>query len=137
VRRRPSPLVLLVAAWSALAVGQSDIDRSPFAAVAVDLIAHVHAQVVPCDVVLDRATLCFTLAPGTVATVAEQLEALVQASSGILTRSSWRSANGVHHVELLLHDELWGVLEVWLREPGDRSVVGMLKYLARRRMVQP
>jgi hypothetical protein len=124
-------LVLCLAFGGAVALG--DIDRSAFAPIVEHLIAHVHAEIVPCDVVVDRATVCFRLTPGSVALVAEGVEAILAEHEGALIRSAWRSANGVHHVELLLDDELWGVLELWLSEPGDRSVAGLLKYVVRRR----
>ncbi|CAN5757570.1 hypothetical protein BH23DEI1_BH23DEI1_04090 [soil metagenome] len=132
-----SSLSRTVVWWSCLVSGvafaQGDIDRSPFAPVVQHLIDEVHAGIVPCDLVVDRATLCFTLAPGSVALVAEGLEAMLLEYGGALVRTSWRSANGVHHVELLLDDDLWGALEVWLSEPGDRTVSGLLKYVTRRR----
>jgi hypothetical protein len=138
VRRARSLLVLVVfvvslGSYPSGASAQGDVDRSAFAPVVDHLLATVHARVVACDVVVDRATICFTLTPGSVALVAESLEAMLSEYAGALVRSAWRSGNGVHHVELLLDDDLWGVLEVWLSEPGDRSVAGMLKYVTRRR----
>ena len=135
MRRARSILVLVVtlALFAPGASAQGDVDRSAFAPVVDHLLTTVHAQVVACDVVVDRATVCFTLTPGSVALVAESLEAMLTEYAGALVRSAWRSGNGVHHVELLLDDDLWGVLEVWLSEPGDRSVSGMLKYVTRRR----
>jgi hypothetical protein len=136
-RVRPSRLLLVACTalglLAAPTLAQGDIERTAFAPVIERLLARIHADVVPCDLVVDRATACFTLRPGSVALVAEGVEAMLAESAGTLVRSAWRSANGVHHVELLLDDDLWGVLEVWLSEPGDRTVSGLLKYVTRRR----
>jgi hypothetical protein len=138
VRRARSVLLVLVSLVLAQgALAQGDIERSAFAPVVTELLASVHAVIVACDVAVERSTICFTLMPGRVAQVAEALEALLEEHAGALVRSAWRSGNGVHHVELLLDDDLWGVLELWLSEPGDRSVSGMLKYVTRRRGAGP
>lgn len=135
-RRPPRPTALRFVIPFALAVAgvaQGDVDRSPFAPIVDHFLDQVHADVVPCDVVVDAATVCFGLAPGSAALVAAGIEAMLEEYDGALVRSAWRSANGVHHVELLLEDDLWGALEVWLSESSDRSVAGLLKYVVRRR----
>ena len=126
---------VLVLALGATGVvwAHNDIERSPYGSVARDLFAQLHALEVACDLTLDPGTMCFTIDPGTVAAVAEALEDLVTDYGGALSRSEWRSANGVHHVELRLSDDLWGSLEMWLTEPAGQAVAGRLLYLPKRR----
>ena len=126
-------VMLLVLGTTGAAGAHDEIARSPYGLVARDLLAHVHALEMPCDLTLDPGTRCFTIEPGTVAAVAEALEDLVTVYGGALARSEWRSANGVHHVELRLSDDLWGALEMWLTEPGGQVVAGRLWYLPKRR----
>ncbi len=125
-------LVLVLGATGA-AGAHNDIERSPYGSVARALLEQLHALEVPCDLTLDPGTMCFTIDPGTVAAVAEVLEDLVSEHGGALSRSEWRSANGVHHVELRLSDDLWGALEMWLTEPAGQAVAGRLLYLPKRR----
>jgi hypothetical protein len=136
VRPHHSLLALGVAAILTMlpfGLAAGEIERSPFAPIATEFLGLVHGQVAACDIVLDRSVLCFAAMPGSVVLVAEELEVLLAAYRGSLVRSAWRSGNGVHHVELYFDDDLWGVLELWLSEPGDGSVQGMLKYVTRRR----
>jgi hypothetical protein len=90
--------------------------------------------VVPCELVLATDTVCFVTTPATVAMLAEGIEELVGASDGRLVRSAWQSANGVHRVDLLLADQVWGALEVWLSETTDRSVTGLIRYVPQHRL---
>lgn len=134
VRRWWWAWALVVALGATGAVGaHNDIERSPYGSVARDLLAQLHALEVPCDLTLDPGTMCFAIDPATVAAAAEALEDLVSDYGGALSRSEWRSANGVHHVELRLSDDLWGALEMWLTEPAGQVVAGRLLYLPKRR----
>jgi hypothetical protein len=135
VRRTRSPfllcIIVLVGLSSAHALGE--LERSPFAPFIGEFIIVVHGVVAPCDVVVDRAKLCFSALPGSVATVAQELESIIDSYGGALMRSPWRSMNGVHRVDLTFEDDLWGALQLWLSEPGDGSVKGMLTYVTHRR----
>lgn len=133
VRRWWWALALALALAGAVGA-HNEIERSPYGSVARDLLAHVHARQVPCELSLDPGTMCFVIEPGTVATVAEALERLMTEYGGALSRSEWRSANGVHHVEVRLSDDLWGALELWLTEPAGQTVAGRLSYLPKRRL---
>jgi hypothetical protein len=118
--------------WSSAWAG-AELERSPFKSVAAELLERLHAQVVPCDVALDPSATCFVVTPATVASIAEVIEALLEESAGALERTAWRSANGVHRLELVFPDEVWGALELWFSEPGEAVVAGMLGYVTRRR----
>ncbi len=137
----PRLFALVLAILAALAWGpglaRDDLDRSPYGPVAHELLTRLHATELPCDIALDPSTRCFTIAPGTVAAVAELLENVLIEYGGTLTRSAWRSANGVHHVGFWLHDDVWGALELWLTEPDGRNVAGRLSYLPKRRNGAP
>jgi hypothetical protein len=132
---RPVLLALLLGLAFACgtAAGRTDLERSPYGPVAIDLLGRLHAAERACELTLDPATRCFTIAPGSVAAAAEALEQLMAEYGGTLLRSAWRSANGVHHVELRLSDDLWGALEVWLTEPDAQNVAGRLLYVPKRR----
>ena len=127
---------IILIAWS-VGVARNDIDRSPYGPVAADLLERLHASELACDLTLDPGTRCFTIVPGTVAAVAEALEGVMVEYGGSLVRSAWRSANGVHHVEIRLSDDLWGALELWLTEPDGQNVAGRLLYLPKRRNGTP
>ncbi len=126
----------VLVAWSP-GIARNDIDRSPYGPVAADLLERLHASEVACDLTLDPGTRCFIIVPGTVAAVAEALEGVMIEYGGSLMRSAWRSANGVHHVEIRLSDDLWGALELWLTEPDGQNVAGRLLYLPKRRNGMP
>jgi len=126
----------VLVAWS-VGVARNDIDRSPYGPVAADLLARLHASELACDLTLEPGMRCFTIVPGTVAAVAEALEGVMIEYGGSLVRSAWRSANGVHHVEIRLSDDLWGALELWLTEPDGQNVAGRLLYLPKRRNGMP
>ncbi len=139
IMSRSCQLVLaafVLVAWSP-GVARNDIDRSPYGPVAADLLERLHASGVACDLTLDPGMRCFTIVPGTVAAVAEALEGVMIEYGGSLMRSAWRSANGVHHVEIRLSDDLWGALELWLTEPDGQNVAGRLLYLPKRRNGMP
>ncbi len=120
-----------------IALGRHEIERSPYLALVEHLLEALHAVEVPCELALDHTTLCFEIVPGTVAAVAEGLEHSIDEYGGVLLRSDWRSANGVHHVELRFSDDLWGALEMWLTEPNGQLVAGRLMYLPKRRNGAP
>lgn len=143
--RRPAALfrrrligVVLALALSAGAAGARDvIDRSPYGPVVADVLDRLHAIEVVCELTLDPDTRCIVVLPGTVAAVAETLEAVLDAYAGTLVRSEWRSANGVYHVEVRLTDDLWGALQLWLTEPDGQAVHGRLLYVPKPRNGAP
>lgn len=128
--------VLILTALSAV-TARDAIERSPYGPLAYDMLQRLYATPVDCDVALDPATRCFVIVPGTVASVAEAIERLTAEYGGSLQRSEWRSANGVHHVELRLSDDLWGALELWLTEPDGQIVAGRLLHQPKRRNGAP
>jgi hypothetical protein len=133
VRTSCAALVLLIVALLGAADARDAIERSPYGPVVDDLLVRLHATTVACDLALDPAARCFTIAPGTVAAVAEALEHVMLEYGGSIVRSEWRSANGVHHVEVRLSDDLWGSLELWLTEPDGQVVAGRLMHQPKRR----
>lgn len=138
---RARTLVLAIAVCLAASLGTATardaIERSPYGPLAHDLLERLHAKPVDCDLTLDPATRCFVIVPGTVAAVAEALERVTDEYGGSVLRSEWRSANGVHHVELRLSDDLWGALELWLTEPDGQIVAGRLLHQPKRRNGAP
>lgn len=141
VLRRARPLVAALVLIAAAALGgaaaRDAIERSPYGPVVDDLLARLHATTVACDLALDPSARCFTIVPGTVAGVAEALESVMHEYGGSIVRSAWRSANGVHHVEVRLSDDLWGSLELWLTEPDGQIVAGRVLHQPRRRNGAP
>ena len=130
-------LACVLAVGLSHAVARDVIERSPYGAVVEQVFEQLYADQVPCAVALDPDTRCFVIAPATVATIAESLESLVDGFGGALTRSEWRSANGVYHVELMLTDGLWGVLELWLTEVDVGTVHGRVLAVPRSRNGTP
>jgi hypothetical protein len=132
-------LAFVVAASAALssAAAGADVLRSPFGPVVQQLLERTHGALAPCELVLASDTVCFTVDPATVAAVAETIEALVAESGGRLVRAPWRSGNGVHSVDLMLSDGMWGALEIWLREEGERAVSGMIRLVPPHRVKGP
>jgi len=134
---RPVAVALVAVALSFSATARDAIDRSPYGPVVADMLERLYASEVPCELTLAPDTRCIIVRPGTVAIVAEALEAVLEEYAGTLLRSEWRSANGVYHVEVRLADELWGVLELWLTEPTGQVVSGRLQYVAKSRNGDP
>ncbi len=120
-----------------LALTRDDLARSPYGPVASDMLERLHALEAPCEMAIDPGMRCFTIVPGTVAGAAEVLESALTEYGGTLTRSAWRSANGVHHVVVWLLDDVWGALELWLTEPDGQMVAGRLLYVPKRRNGAP
>ena len=137
VRTSCAAVVLLIAALLGAADARDAIERSPYGPVVEHLLVRMHATTVACDLTLDPATRCFTIVPGTVAAVAEALEHVMNEYGGSIVRSEWRSANGVHHVEVRLSDDLWGSLELWLTEPDGQVVAGRVMHQPKRRNGAP
>lgn len=129
---RARTLALLVACCS-LALALGDLSGTPYAGVATTLLEHLHAEVTPCGVALDSGVLCFVVEPAQAASVAEAIEAYIAERSAELKRDDWHSANGVHTVTLILRDDPWGGLRLWLSEPSQVKVEGRLEYLPKRR----
>lgn len=133
VRTCVAAFVVLIVVVFGAAVARDAIERSPYGPVVEDLLVQLHATTIACDLTLDPATRCFTIVPGTVAAVAEALERVMFEYGGSIVRSEWRSANGVHHVEVRLSDDLWGSLELWLTEPDGQVVAGRVMHQPKRR----
>lgn len=129
--------LLLIVALLGAVHARDAIERSPYAPLVDDLLERLHATTVACDLTLDPLTRCFTIVPGTVAAVAEALEHVMLEYGGSIVRSEWRSANGVHHVEVRLSDDLWGSLELWLTEPDGQVVAGRVMHQPKRRNGAP
>ncbi len=136
-RTNVAACLLLIIALVGAVHARDAIERSPYAPLVDDLLERLHATTVPCDLTLDPATRCFTIVPGTVAAVAEALEHVMLEYGGSIVRSEWRSANGVHHVEVRLSDDLWGSLELWLTEPDGQVVAGRVMHQPKRRNGAP
>jgi hypothetical protein len=133
LRARLLLLALLPIAMLGIAVTRDDLARSPYGPVASDILERLHALEATCDMAIDPGTRCFTIAPGTVAHAAEMLEGALVEYGGTLTRSPWRSANGVYYVAVWLLDDVWGALELWLTEPDGQTVAGRIMYVPKRR----
>jgi hypothetical protein len=133
VRTAIAALALLVVVLFGTVAARDAIERSPYGPVVDDVLARLYATTVACDVTLDPAARCFTITPGTVAAVAEALEHVLLEYGGSIVLSEWRSANGVHHVEVRLSDDLWGSLELWLTEPDGQVVAGRVMHQPKRR----
>lgn len=129
---RSRALVLLLSCGS-LALALGDLGGTPYAGVAMALLEHLHAEVTPCGVALDSGVLCFVIEPAQAAGVAESIEAFIAERSVDLKRNDWHSANGVHTATLILRDDPWGGLQLWLSEPSQVKVEGRLEYLPKRR----
>lgn len=130
MRLRVLALVLLCAPVLALALG--DLSGTPYSTVVGELLEHLHAVQVPCTA-MDGGVLCFEVEPAQVAGLAEAIETFLVERQATLRRDDWQSANGVHTVTLILRDDPWGGLRLWLSEPGPVRVEGRMEYLARRR----
>jgi hypothetical protein len=105
-------------AWSA-----GGLAATPFRPLVDDLLERFHAVVRPCGLAVE-GDVCFVVQPSHVALLAVALEAFVDDHGGAVARGAWTSANGAHRVVLMLVDETWGSLELWLAERPDRVVEG-------------
>lgn len=130
---RVRTLLFLLVAGSLATAALGDLSGTPYAGVTGALLEHLHAEPAPCDVALESGVLCFVVEPAQAAGVAEGIEAFISERNAELKRDDWHSANGVHTVTLILRDDPWGGLRVWLSEPNQVRVEGRLEYLPKRR----
>jgi hypothetical protein len=105
-------------------VAANGLATTPFWAVVDTLLERFHATSRPCDLALGEGDVCFLVKPAQVAHLAAALEDFVGEQGGALRRGAWTSANGAHRVVLILSDEAWGSLELWLAERTDLVVEG-------------
>ena len=137
-RLRPHPRRWCPAAWAAVAAAltfaaAAGLVGTRYGHVADALLEHLHAELVPCPVAVADATVCFVAEPARAAPLAEALDAFVADHAGALEVGPWQSGNGAHRVTLYWDDDLWGGLEVWFAEHGERRVEGRLEHVEKRR----
>lgn len=127
-RRLPRPLcalaLVLLLTGAGAAASSGGLATTPFRPLVDDLLERFHGVVEACDLVAGAGDVCFAVKPGSVAQLAEVLEGVIGDQAGAVERSEWTSANGAHRVVLMLADESWGTLELWLSERPDRLVEG-------------
>jgi hypothetical protein len=121
--------VALAVAGTALAIG---LVGTPYEHVADALLEHLHGERVACPVSFGGTAVCFVAEPARAAPLAEALDTFVADHGGALVIGAWRSGNGAHRVTLRWADDVWGGLEVWLAEQGERRVEGRLEHVVRR-----